>query len=90
MGTNKDDLISRTELLCSLNEQAPKPTTDDLYTVNMCIINAPAVDAVPVVRCAYCKHYEEEPYGDVMMCYRGLGYTRPSDYCSRGERRESE
>ena len=47
-------------------------------------------DCVSVVRCAYCKHYEEEPEGDVMMCYRGLGYTRPSDYCSRGERRENE
>lgn len=43
-----DDLISRAALLHSLNEQAPKPTTDDLYTVNLCIINAPAVDAVPV------------------------------------------
>lgn len=43
-----DDLISRAALLKSLNEQAPKPTTDDLYMVNLCIINAPAVDAMPV------------------------------------------
>lgn len=42
------DLISRAALLHSLNEQAPKPTTDDLYTVNLCIINAPTVDAVPI------------------------------------------
>lgn len=44
-----DELISRAALLHNLNEQAPKPTTDDLYTVNLCIINAPAVDAAPVV-----------------------------------------
>lgn len=43
-----------------------------------------------LVLCKNCKHYEEEPEGDVMMCYCGLGYTRPNDYCSRGERRESE
>lgn len=52
-----NDLISRAALLHSLNEQAPKPTTDDLYTVNLCIINAPAVDAVPVVY----AYWEEEP-----------------------------
>jgi hypothetical protein len=43
-----DDMISRAALLKSLNEQAPKPTTDDLYTVNLCIINAPTIDAIPV------------------------------------------
>jgi hypothetical protein len=43
-----DDLISRAALLHSLNEQAPKPTTDDLYTVNLCIINAPTIDAIPM------------------------------------------
>ena len=43
-----------------------------------------------LVMCKNCKHYEDEPDGDVMMCYCGLGYTRPNDYCSRGERRESE
>ena len=52
-----NDLISRAALLHRLNEQAPKPTTDDLYTVNLCIINAPAVDAVPVIH----AHWEAEP-----------------------------
>jgi hypothetical protein len=43
-----------------------------------------------LVMCKNCKHYEEEPDGDVMMCYCGLGYTKPNDYCSRGKRRDSE
>ena len=56
-----DDLISRKALLHSLNEQAPKPTTDDLYTVNLCIINTPAVDAVPVT---WLKAHSREYYED--------------------------
>lgn len=43
-----------------------------------------------LVMCKNCKFYGEEPEGDVMMCYCGLGYTRPNDYCSKGERRTSE
>ena len=88
-----DDLISRAALLKSLNGQAPKPTTDDLYTVNMCIINAPAVSAVPVVRCGDCKHRDPEDKkcdcGD--MTVQGLYFPRPDTwYCPNGERRESE
>ena len=47
-------------------------------------------DVVNVCRCKDCAWYDPEPYGDVLMCYRGLGYTRPEDYCSRGERRDGE
>lgn len=43
-----DDLISRAALIESLKKRAPKPTTDDLYKVNMCIIDAPTIDAIPV------------------------------------------
>lgn len=95
------DLISRAALLHSLNEQAPKPTTDDLYTVNMCIINAPAVDAVPVVHARWI--YESEGIGDYSHCSEcgcRVGGGRISDlsvmykYCPNcgakmdGERRE--
>lgn len=50
-----------------------------------------AVDAVPVVRCKDCKHYDEAPSGDAMMCYRGDGmrWPDPNDYCSKGERRDT-
>ena len=50
----------------------------------------PAVDAAPVVRCRDCEFYGEEPIGTLKECYRGCGWTKPSDYCSRGKRRESE
>lgn len=52
--------------------------------------NVPTVDAVPIVRCKDCIYYDKEPGGDVMMCYCGLGWTSPDDYCSKGERREED
>ena len=46
-------------------------------------------DIVKVVRCKYCKHYDEW-LGD-MMCTRD-GYYRwamkPSDFCSYGDRKD--
>ena len=43
-----------------------------------------------LARCKDCEFYGEEPYGTLKECYRGCGWTKPSDYCSRGKRRESE
>ena len=40
-----------------------------------------------LVMCKNCAWYDPEPHGDVPMCYKGLGYTHPDDYCSKGERR---
>ena len=47
-------------------------------------------EARELVMCKNCKHYDEEPGGDVRMCYCGMGWPDPNDYCSNGERRESE
>jgi hypothetical protein len=60
--------------------------------------NAPAADAVPVVRCKGCKYYRNHPNG---LCYlhtepteNERGYSgeavcvEPDDFCSYGERRE--
>ena len=52
---------------------------------------APIIDAVPVVRCKDCKHY------DGLYCWMfdtvgefgSISYdSNPDDYCSRGERGE--
>ena len=50
---------------------------------------APTVDAVPVVRCKDCKHYDAE----YRRCFRSIGYGRywkPDDFCSCGERKDDE
>lgn len=46
------------------------------------------VDAVPVVRCKDCKHYEPEEYEFGCVFAGGLSYVKPDDYCSYGERKD--
>ena len=60
---------------------------------------APTVDAVPVVRCKYCKH-SYEGVASRLMCGRcgriingirvGGNAVREDHFCSYGERREGE
>ena len=52
------------------------------------IENAPTIDAVEVVRCKECKHWDNED--DAQRCsytHNGLHWAKPDDYCSYGERR---
>ena len=42
------------------------------------------VDAVPVVRCRECKHYD----GKWMCKISGVPSRKPNDFCSYGERKE--
>ena len=54
------------------------------------IVEATTVDAVEVVRCRSCKHYERIPNSGRPMCTKFLGLTIPNadDFCSYGERKE--
>ena len=52
------------------------------------IDDAPTIDAVPVVRCRECKHYQTDVLFNHNYC---CGRRRkPDDYCSYGERRETK
>ena len=56
------------------------------------IKNAPTVDAVPVVRCKDCKHYEIHKPKVLENCERN-GYLipmKPDDFCSHGERKDGD
>lgn len=47
----------------------------------------PTVDAVPVVRCKDCKHYDDG------LCWKYMGIfdaVFEMDFCSRGERRSND
>lgn len=50
---------------------------------------APTVDAVPVVRCAQCKHFKRNLENDT-YCSSVNGLTDPEkdDFCSYGERKK--
>lgn len=53
-----------------------------IYTFN--------VDAVEVVRCKDCKHYQAQDLTRPTTCAVGLEDNLADDFCSRGERREHE
>ena len=48
------------------------------------IEKAPTVDAVPVVRCRECKHYD----GKWLCKISGVPSRKPDDFCSYGKRKE--
>mgnify|MGYP004651717861 CR=1 FL=1 len=58
------------------------------------IDKCPAVDAVPVVRCKDCKHYELgvclKIYTDGNVHAEAWQVRRPDDFCSYGERKEAK
>ena len=51
------------------------------------ILDAPTVPAEVVVHCRECKHYQED---NINWCTLDGLDRNPADYCSYGERRESE
>ncbi len=87
-----DDLISRQALIAEIMRRGIYPPG-----VRHAIENAPAIDAVPVVRCKDCKHAEKSKYafdwdGKTPLCECSY-MTQPNrwhEYCSWAERKEAE
>lgn len=50
--------------------------------------DAPAVDAVPVVRCKDCKYYKPDEFEYGCDFAGGLPYVKADDFCSFGQRRD--
>lgn len=89
-----NDLISRSLLLRQIRPEEPDDhrsavlISDAKRIIQEFVEKAPAVDAVPVVRCKDCakRGNNECP----MFFYLGYGYadfTSHNGYCDRGERR---
>ena len=56
------------------------------------ISESPTIDAVEIVRCKDCKHYEIHKPKVLENCERN-GYIipmKPDDFCSYGERKEGD
>ena len=57
----------------------------DVRAVSVSSIDlAPTIDAVPVVRCKDCKHWEDGWLGYCTKCHTAIPYD---GYCSYGERK---
>lgn len=55
------------------------------------IENAPSVDAVEVVRCKDCKHWQESVDGITKWCPLLMDKeTKADDFCSYGERKDND
>lgn len=55
------------------------------------VFQAPTIDAVPVVRCRECRHWTGIALGMRCNLYsfppNAWVYSKPDDFCSRGERK---
>lgn len=82
-------------------EQAKRATYEEIFwteseqaVVRNFLAKLPKVDAVEVVRCYFCKHYNR--IMGTCMVDRKLGQTTPQirvkqdDFCSYGERRTDD
>lgn len=68
---------------------------DERMKAKKMVADAPTVDAVPVVRCKDCKHYQfadNRAFGfPVKLCeWTGFEDVDDEDFCSRGERKDGE
>ena len=82
-----DELISREALKQVLLSKGFNPAI-----VGRAIDAAPAVAAVPVVRCKECKFFEPSAVTIRFYCdwHRDTFETFPDDFCSYGERKDDE
>ena len=68
------------------------PKLEGKYNQDM-VRYAPTIDAVPVVRCRDCVHYEMEAclkiYEDGAVSSYAWQYREPDDFCSYGMRKEN-
>ena len=69
-----------------ISQLLSKEDEGDKRGVETCIMvleDMQTVDAVPVVRCRECKHYD----GKWMCKISGVPSRKPNDFCSYGERK---
>lgn len=81
-----DDLISRAYVLAEYDRQHQGPPGGARKIME----EAPAVDAVPVVRCKDCEHFKMEYLNHDGMCLCFGDFMDNDDYCSLGERRDGD
>lgn len=86
-------LLKRIDKVCMDTDPYRAGVQFGVETVGGWIREAPAVDAVPVVRCKDCKswtrHSGVASYAPTGLCSVWVDTTLGVDFCSYGERRET-
>ena len=90
---NEKRLIDANALIAEHCKDCPADIQAECKIDPMCggmmwLVEAPTVDAVPVVRCKDCIHALKDANGD-LWCY-GTQRVFGMYYCASGERREGE
>ena len=91
-------LIDADAFIQMMEEKCDPESTLDPWVLSVCrggVKMMPTVDAVPVVRCKDCKHYQfadNRAFGfPVKLCeWTGFEDVDDEDFCSRGERKDGE
>lgn len=84
-------LIDREAAIAAIRDlQLDPSTTQYIYSSDAidAVKKQPAVDAVPVIRCTACKHWDSNSGLTARKCYKWLMYTKQFGYCSYGEKRD--
>lgn len=65
--------------------------TQRYFDVKFDVLEAPAADVAEVVRCKDCRMFVQNKEAFVTYCRRELKnlYVKPTDFCSYGERKET-
>lgn len=58
------------------------------FLASMSLADVPIVDAVEVVRCKNCKHLGFKGLCDGVCNRKMIGFVKPDDFCSYGERKK--
>lgn len=70
------------------------PDDGEYFVYCQDIDEAPTVDAVPVIRCRDCTHYDMgvclKIYSDGNVCSAAWQTRKPDDSCSYGKRRKPD
>lgn len=85
-------LIDAEELERLFNAQIEQGATDAFDAFDDALQDALTIDAVPVVRCKDCKHYDRgvclKIYQDGNVHSSAWQKRKPEDFCSYGERKD--
>ena len=81
-----DEKFKETRQLIQDGETHLDNLAEGFLEADRVIYSLPTIDAVPVVRCAECIHYESCESGKDFCCFHAIG-IRPDDFCSYGEQK---
>lgn len=85
------DLDALKKYMCEIcnDEYSDEPCEPSDCVFCNAIKDTPTIDAVPVVRCADCKHYYvDEDYGATTCDRDCIHEPDASDFCSYGDRKD--